>query len=257
MIPKKIHYCWFGRNPKPDLAEKCIRSWKRYCPDYEIIEWNEDNYDISAAPLYVRQAYEAKKWAFVTDYVRLDVVYRCGGIYLDTDVEVIKSLDRFLNHRAFFGLESPEYINTGLGFGAEKGAEILEELMSDYQEIPFVLPDGSFDQTSCPVRNTQVFLKHGFLQKDEEQVVRNEIHIYPSDFFSPMSYETGILTITPNTHSIHHFAASWVDPKNQRQRNRRWKNYRRHRQVETILGEKWFALLRKLVRILFPDDMPF
>lgn len=257
MIPKKIHYCWFGRNPKPDLAQKCIRSWKRYCSDYEIIEWNEDNYDISAVPLYVRQAYEAKKWAFVTDYVRLDVVYRYGGIYLDTDVEVIKSLDRFLKHRAFFGLESPEYINTGLGFGAERGAEILEELMADYQEIPFVLPDGSFDQTSCPVRNTQVFLKRGFLQKDEEQVVRNEMHIYPCEFFSPMSCETGIMTITPNTYSIHHFAASWVDPQKQREKKRRWKNYRRHRQVEKILGEQWFTLLRKLVRIVFPDDMPF
>lgn len=104
-IPKVIHYCWFGHDPKPKLAEKCIKSWKKKCPDYKIIEWNEENFDISACPLYVRQAYEAKKWAFVTDYVRLKVVYEHGGIYLDTDVELKKNLDFLLNHKAYFGFE--------------------------------------------------------------------------------------------------------------------------------------------------------
>ncbi len=120
MIPKTIHYCWFGRNPKPKLAEKCIRSWKRRCPDYEIIEWNEDNYDISSAPLFVRQAYEKKKWGFVPDYIRLDLINRFGGIYLDTDVEVLKRLDCFLENKSFFGLENNKYVALGLGFGAEK-----------------------------------------------------------------------------------------------------------------------------------------
>ena len=108
MIPKTIHYVWFGRNPKPDLAVKCINSWKKYCPDYEIIEWNEDNFNLDEAPLYVRQAYEAKKWAFVSDYVRLWAMTEFGGIYMDTDVEVLKPLDRFLQNEAFSGFEDDE-----------------------------------------------------------------------------------------------------------------------------------------------------
>ena len=160
-IPRTIHYCWFGRNPLPKLAQKCIKSWKKYCPDYEIIQWNEDNYDLSAAPLYVRQAYEAKKWAFVTDYVRLQVVYEHGGIYLDTDVELIKKLDPLLQYDAYFGFEDGKHIATGLGFGAVKGAPILRELMEDYHDIPFILPDGGYDTKTCPVRNTEVFLRHG------------------------------------------------------------------------------------------------
>lgn len=124
MIPKKIHYCWFGRNPLPELAVRCIESWKKYCPDYEIIEWNEDNYDINKIS-YVKEAYQARKWAFVTDYVRLDVVNQYGGIYLDTDVELLKSLDPLLKYKSFFGMEEGKFIATGLGFGAEKGTKIL------------------------------------------------------------------------------------------------------------------------------------
>ena len=148
-IPKIIHYCWFGGKPKPELAEKCIKSWKKHCPDYEIREWNEDNYDLAAAPLYVRQAYEAKKWAFVTDYVRLQVVYECGGIYLDTDVELKKNLDSLLGYSAYFGFEDGKWIATGLGFGAEQGTPILQELMDDYRDIPFLLEDGSEDAGYC------------------------------------------------------------------------------------------------------------
>ena len=117
-IPKVIHYCWFGGNPKPKLVQKCIHSWKKYCPDYEIIEWNESNFDISSCPLYVRQAYDVKKWAFVSDYARLKIIHTCGGIYLDTDVELIKSLDSLLEYNAFFGFEDGKYVATGLGFGA-------------------------------------------------------------------------------------------------------------------------------------------
>lgn len=137
MIPKTIHYCWFGRNPKPALAQKCLQSWKKHCPDYTIMEWNEDNYDISSAPLYVRQAYGAKKWAFVTDYVRLHVVHDHGGIYMDTDVELKKNPDALLEHSAYFGFEDGQYVNTGLGFGAVPGHPILKEIMYDYIGIPF------------------------------------------------------------------------------------------------------------------------
>lgn len=210
MIPKKIHYCWFGRNPKPKLAEKCIESWKKYCPDYELIEWNEDNYDISAAPLYVQQAYDAKKWAFLTDYIRLQVVYENGGIYLDTDVELRKNLDFLLENQAYFGFEEGKYINTGVGFGAEKNTEILKELMDDYSDIPFVLEDGSYDQKPCPVRNTEIFLKHGLEQNDSKQILNQNILILPTTYMSPIRPLSNERNITSDTISIHWYSASWI-----------------------------------------------
>lgn len=209
MIPKVIHYCWFGRNPKPELAEKCILSWKQVCPDYQIVEWNEDNYDISVAPLYVRQAYDAEKWAFVTDYVRLQVIFENGGIYLDTDVELKKSLDELLRYNAYFGFEDGVYINTGLGFGAEKDEQILFELMRDYQNIPFILEDGGFDKTPCPQRNTNAFIKNGLIQNDREQVLKSNIMILPSIVLNPLNYNTGKMRKSRKTISIHWYSASW------------------------------------------------
>lgn len=209
MIPKIIHYCWFGRNPKPPMAEKCIASWKKYCPDYEIIEWNEDNYDLSKAPLYVRQAYEAKKWAFITDYVRLQVVYENGGIYMDTDVELIKSPDPLLSHSAYFGFEDGKCIATGLGFGAVKGYDVLKEMMDDYQHIPFIREDGSYDNLPCPTRNTHVFLNHGLQQDNSKQVLEGNVLILPKEVLCPIDYVTNRRNITENTVSIHWYAASW------------------------------------------------
>ena len=130
MIPKIVHYCWFGRGEKPKLAEKCIKSWHRYCPDYKFIEWNEDNYDIALAPVFVQDAVKAKKWAFAVDYIRYQVIYEHGGIYFDTDVEVLKNFDSFRRNKAFFFFLFNKYIASGLGFGAEKGTPILQELMN-------------------------------------------------------------------------------------------------------------------------------
>lgn len=212
-IPRKIHYCWFGRNPKPKLAQKCIRSWKKKCPDYEIVEWNESNYDISSAPLYVCQAYESQKWAFVTDYVRLQVVYEHGGIYLDTDVELKKNLEPLLGYNAYFGFEDGKHINTGLGFGAEKGAPILAEMMEDYRDIPFIKPDGTFDTTTCPARNTKIFLRHGLKQDDSKQILDCKILILPSIYLCPMFYESNKIRRSRKTVSIHWFSASWKTQK--------------------------------------------
>lgn len=209
MIPKTIHYCWFGRNSKPELAQKCFESWKKYCPDYELIEWNEDNYDIQSSPLFVRQAYEAKKWAFVTDYVRLKVVYEHGGIYLDTDVEVIKKLDDLLKYNAFFGSQNGSVINTGLGFGAEKNTPILLKLMETYQSIPFINEDGNYDTTPCPDRDTVVFKEHGYKTEDSFQILFDNIACLPTDYLSPKDYLSEKLTITDNTYTIHHFSESW------------------------------------------------
>ena len=234
-IPKIIHYCWFGGNEKPTLAVKCMKSWKKYCPDYQIIEWNEENYDISACPLYVRQAYEAKKWAFVTDYVRLDVVYRHGGIYLDTDVELRKPPDELLEYPGYFGFEEGIYISTGLGFGAEKEMPLLKELMDDYTEIPFIREDGSFDTMTCPVRNTQVLLRHGLVQDDSKQILDDGVLILPSRYLCPISYSDGKKHIVRDTISVHWFQASWQTAQQQENHKKDAAKIRRDAAVDRLI----------------------
>lgn len=259
MIPKIIHYCWFGCNPKPKSAEKCIKSWKRKCPDYEIIEWNDGNFDITSCPLYVRQAYDNKKWAFVTDYVRLKVVYDNGGIYLDTDVELIKKLDFLLENKAYFGFEDGVHIATGLGFGAEKEAPILKNLMEDYNDIPFILDNGEFDRTPCPKRNTIVFKKHGLIQDDSMQVLDNSVLILPSVYLCPISYATGELTKSKNTVSIHRFEASWKTAEENKKRKTVLKEQAHNKKVDivkhipnrvllAILGEDKYDRLKAIIK---------
>lgn len=249
MIPKTIHYCWFGRNPLPSLAKKCIKSWKKYCPDYEIIQWNEDNYDLASAPLYVRQAYDAKKWAFVTDYVRLQVVYDHGGIYLDTDVEVLRKLDDLLEHNAFFGRESAKWIATGLGFGAVAGTPILKEMMDDYEDIPFTKEDGHIDDTSCPLRNTGVFLRHGLQQVNKCQLLEGGVMCFSTEYFCPKDYWNGLIRKTVNTHTIHHYDASWLNPeqkKKQKIRVQELAHVRRKKKIRYILHTP-FRLLHTIL----------
>ncbi len=237
-IPTIIHYCWFGRNPLPELAQKCIKSWKRYLKDYEIIQWNEDNFDISACPLYVRQAYAAKKWAFVSDYVRLKVVYDHGGIYLDTDVQVLKSWNPLLDTGSFFGFENAYHVNTGVGFGAEKGSMVLHDMLMDYADIPFLMPDGSYDTTPCPERNTATLLQYGLQPNGEMQRLAENIMIYPKEYFCPLDYESGSGKKTANTYSIHHFSASW---HNEEQRKRHLIQKKKIRQENLRLFPKRLA----------------
>lgn len=253
MITKTIHYCWFGRNPKPKLTEKCIKSWKKYCPDYEIIEWNEDNYDIASAPLFVRQAYEAKKWGFVPDYIRMDIVNRYGGIYLDTDVELLGRPDRFLDDRAFFGLESDQYVALGLGFGAEKGTPILSELMEEYTVDPFILPDGSPDLTTAPVRNTKIFLRHGFVQDGSEQILDGGVHIYPKSVFNPWNLELSRFEKTADTASIHWYAGSWCPEEEQNYIQKKLAKKRKasiKRFCQAVLGKRLTSVLGRWIRFL-------
>ena len=246
MIPKIIHYCWFGYNPLPELAKKCIASWEKFCPDYEILRWDESNFDLSACPLYVRQAYETKKWSFVTDYVRLKVVHDHGGIYMDTDVELVRSLDKLLEYSAYFGFEDSTYVNTGLGFGAEKGQPLLKELMEDYDGVPFVREDGSFDLTPCPKRNTKVLLRYGLVSNGCKQVLEGNIFILPVEYLCPLDFATGWMHKTRRTVSIHWFSASW----HMEQEKIRIQNYQRQQRKNKLryLVTHWpVVLLRNVI----------
>lgn len=209
-IPKVIHYCWFGRGELPKLAKKCIKSWKKYCPDYEIVCHNEDNFDV-AQNRYAKEAYDAGKWAFVSDYVRLQVLYDEGGIYLDTDVELIKPLDALIQEHGFMGFDDNGVIATGLGFACEKENALVGALLCDYDDIPFDLPDGSYDTTPCPDRNRETFQKLGMDFGNQDQIFMG-IRMLPEDYLCPMKYYTGKKVFTENTHSIHHFCASWITP---------------------------------------------
>ena len=229
MIPKLIHYIWIGNNPLPQLALDCIKSWNEKCSDYEIKLWNEENLNIDEC-LFTKQAYENKKYGFVTDYFRLKIVYENGGIYLDTDVEVLKSLDELLHLKAYFGFENDEHINTGAGFGAEKGCSILKAMMEQYENSSFVKSNGSFDMTACPQRDTVILRKFGLKTGNVLQEI-DGIKFFPSEYFSPINYNTGIRKVTDNTFSIHHFMASWKDEKEVKQ------NKTRHILVK-VFGER-------------------
>ena len=215
LIPKKIHYFWFGGNEKPDILKQCIESWHRYCTDYEITEWNESNYDVSKNR-FVREAYQEKKWAFVSDFARLDVIYDQGGIYLDTDVEVIRPLDDLLYNESYFGLGNYGRINTGLGFGSVKGSSILKELLGVYEGVSLYKKDGSLDLTTCTMRETPIFEKKGFVPVDRLQMVGNTV-IFPAEVFSPNVPGTDINNLTENTFSIHHNFFSWANEEEKRQ----------------------------------------
>lgn len=207
MIPKKIHYCWFGRGEKTRLAQKCIESWKKYCPDYEIIEWNEENFDVNSNT-YTKMCYEQKKYAFLTDYIRLVVVERYGGIYFDTDVEVLRSFDSLLDCPAFIGFENMQFINTGEGFGAEAHNPVIQQMLKEYDP----LLDGLHGLIGCPRLNTEAVQKFGLKLNGEKQILKDVV-IFPSDYFNPRNSVTGKLKKTKNTYSIHWYSGSWLSPK--------------------------------------------
>jgi mannosyltransferase OCH1-like enzyme len=215
-IPRLIHYCWFGRRPLPSLARKCLKSWKRYLPDYKIILWDENTFDITNHP-YAKEAYDTKKWAFTTDYIRLYVLYHFGGIYMDTDVEVIKPLNRFLRDPAFTCFEPPNYIypdqiviQTGM-IGAEKGNLWIKEMLNYYEDKRFLDKNGVPDLTPNPIPLTDITIKEfGLILNQSSQMLMNSVVIYTQEYFCPINWKDRKIRKTKNTYAIHYFSGSWI-----------------------------------------------
>ena len=209
MIPRIIHYCWFGRGPMPELAQKCIASWHNFMPDYEYRLWNEDNLDLTSVP-YVKEAYESRKFAFVTDYVRLFALFNIGGIYMDTDVEVLKPYDDLLGLTGFTGYEGSKYMPPVTGtIASEAGGQWVKEQLDAYTGLHFRHEDGSLDTTTNTVRISAIMRKGGFIQDGRERQYK-DMHIFPTDYFCPRQ-TTGEFLLTENTYCDHHFMGSWKE----------------------------------------------
>lgn len=235
MIPKSINYCWFGGGEKSALIKKCIESWKKYNPDYLITEWNESNYDLDKYK-FVREAYDAKKWAFVSDVVRLDILLHYGGIYLDTDVELIKPIDGVRPYPAFFAMDK-EGINTGIGCGAESGNRIIADLLRVYKDLDYdrTKPLDDFTNTNL---NRPVFERYGLvLPVNEITEIQTGVVVYPKEYFDPIDGPTTALLTTEHTIGIHHGTRSWESGAN-----------RFKARVRTLIGPKATATIKKILK---------
>lgn len=226
MIPKIIHYCWFGRTPLPPLAIKCIESWRKFLPDYEIKEWNENNFDVDSIP-YTKEAYAAKKYAFVSDYARFWILYKYGGLYFDTDVEVIRPMDDIIERGPFMGCENEVKdngatasvivsglglgVNPGLGLGVAPGLGLYKDMLELYASLHFVDHTGNYNLKTVVEYTTEVLCRYGLKNVSEIQHVGG-VNVYPVEYFCPISVKDGKLRITPNTRTIHHYAQSWQSP---------------------------------------------
>ena len=246
MIPKIIHYCWFGGNPLPEFAIKCIDSWKKYLPDYEIKEWNESNFDVNIIP-YTSEAYSVKKYAFVSDYARFWILYKFGGLYFDTDVELIKSIDDIIEKGPFMGCEkeakpgaTPTKLGVapGLGLGVNPGLGLYSEILDVYKNIHFFNKNGSYNQQTVVAYTTEILCSHGLVNSNKVQLCAG-VWIYPKDYFCPMDYVTKVLTISENTRSIHHYSATWIT-----------KSQKIYKKIENFIGEKNAHIISKILKSL-------
>lgn len=244
MIPKIIHYCWLSGDPIPSELQKCMDSWPKVLPDYELKLWNFDIFDKNSSD-WVREAYDAQKYAFAADYIRLYALYNYGGIYLDMDVEVIKSFNTFLNQREIICFEDSGYPEMAT-IACEKKCQWLEPCLKYYEKRHFRKNDGTFDTRPLPVIVRNVLCDNGYMLKRIESPSQyklssnlKEINVFPNDFFSPKSYSTGKMKITSNTVSIHHFAGTWV-PWYENFENRIWR----------FLGKRNKFILTKVIKVL-------
>lgn len=237
-IPKVIHYCWFGRNPKPELAKKCIASWRKFFPDYEIKEWNEDNFNVNIIP-YASEAYAAKKYAFVSDYARFWILYNFGGIYFDTDVEVIRPMADILEGGAFLGAGDDSRddsclgltVAPGLGLGLGAGVSWCDDVLNLYQRLHFLNRDGSCNYRNVVDIVTDYMFKEGFDLSDGKVYFKGA-RVYPEEYFNPKKPD-GRIVLTENTRTIHHFAGSWHTP---REELVIWVNRKFGRTVAMVIG---------------------
>ena len=238
MIPKKIHYCWFGGNPLPPLAVKCIESWKKFLPDYEIKEWNESNFDVNIIP-YTQEAYQAGKYAFVSDYARFWILYKYGGLYFDTDVEVIKPMDDIIARGPFMGCEneasdtSVASVAPGHGQGVNPRHGRYNEILEMYSKLSFVNKDGTYNQKTIVQYTTEILCEYGLKESNEIQECAG-VWIYPKEYFCPLD-QTLALHITSNTRSIHHYDSSWLPPKK-----------RIVKKIKRFLGYSFSSKLRRI-----------
>lgn len=241
MTPKTIHYCWFGGNPLPKSAKKCIKSWEKNLSDYNIIRWDESNFDIDSIP-YTKEAYAAKKYAFVSDYARFWILYHYGGVYFDTDVEVLKPIDDIVEAGNFLGVEQQDdthiTVAPGLGLGAEKNDPLFKDLMEIYQSSHFLCSNGMVKVQNIVEITTDYLIRKGLKNTNSIQQCCG-FTIYPKDYFCPIDYDTRELKITENTRTIHHYAESWV-PKSTRIKNA----------IGRMFGNKFLQGLIKVKRFL-------
>lgn len=216
MIPKIIHYCWFGGNPMPKEYQRYIESWKRFLPNYKIMEWNEQNYNVNCIP-FSEEAYNVKKFAYVSDYARLKVLYEYGGIYFDTDVEIIRPMDDLMTKGAWMGIEkhsntpdTDDMVALGLGFAIEPHHPIIKEVMSFYEKTHYIFPDGHIEQIPIVPITTNILKKHGMPSRIDVPVKVEGITIYPWDYFCPQEFLSTKVESTSNTYTIHHYSATWM-----------------------------------------------
>ena len=242
MIPKVIHYCWFGRNPLPRMAVKCIASWRKYFPDYEIKEWNEDNFDVNVIP-YTKDAYEDGKYAFVSDYARFWILYRYGGVYFDTDVEAIKPMEDIIARGPFMGLEiagESGKIAPGLGLAVEAGNPVYGQILDGFAKLDYHLPDGSRNPYTMIPLVTDLMREKGLSGQEDIQEVEG-IFIYAPDYFNPLDDATGRLRKTENTRTIHWFMKSWIAGESL------WKIWIK-RFLRRLLGSNCLTSLKKIIK---------
>lgn len=222
-IPKIIHYCWFGPKEFTDLEKNCIQTWKEKLPDYEIMFWNEDTFDVDSVP-YTKQAYKHERYAFVSDYARLNALYNYGGIYLDTDIEILKSFDKFIEDKMFIGFENRTMVAVGV-LGAEKGEPFIKELLDFYHKYPFEDEKGNIDITTIVQKLTPLLEKRGLTTPNSEQMV-DYIHVYDRDVFYPKKMKDGTFRVTDESYTIHRYAGSWLTEREKRRgESTIWRNF--------------------------------